>query len=363
MSRTTPPEVASPPTTDMRQAVSQRLGFSTIIVSIWASVAPPSFSAGMISSKSRVHAPAPRGAAGVELLDHLRRVPVEPGRDRDVEVLGEQHPLRMAAAEQLEDGRVAPLGGQEDVQPVPIHPDGDAAREEPLDVVEVVAVAGVRDLDLLRRDPLLEQDLDLSWPGVRGRARVRHHRHAGPDAGPGGRAMDLLDPLVDPGRVCCALDEGRPRLGTLDPLLDVMDEEVGEEVLVAVEQELGQVIVGVDTGAGDDLEAGLGRDPDRGPDVAAEQHRRRLNDGLDPVLLDRLRRLDREAVLGLVVANMRPLRRDRLIGGEEVLVDQRQPELVGVDRPVDTLYHGHRNDPNRRRTVGILARWSTCLRR
>ena len=137
--------------------------------------------------------------------------------------------------------------------------------EQALDVGEVVAVAGVGDLDPLRRDPLLDQDLDLPRAGVRRRPRVRHHRHPGADTGAGGRAMELLDVRGDAGRVGGALDERRPRLGPLDPLLDVVDVEVGDEVLAAVEQELRQVVVGVDAGAGDDLEPGLGREPGSRP--------------------------------------------------------------------------------------------------
>jgi len=46
--------------------------------------------------------------------------------------------------------------------------------------------------------------------------------------------------LVDAGLVGRALDEPRLDVGALDALLDVVDEQVGHEVLVAVDQELGR---------------------------------------------------------------------------------------------------------------------------
>ena len=64
---------------------------------------------------------------------------------------------------------------------------------------------------------------------------------------------------VTPGLVGGALEERGLDLGPLDPLLDVGDEQVGDRVGVAADEERRQVVVGVDPGAGDDLEAGLAR--------------------------------------------------------------------------------------------------------
>ena len=58
---------------------------------------------------------------------------------------------------------------------------------------------------------------------------------------------------------------------------------------VAADEERRQVVVGVDAGAGDDLEAGLLGDPAHELDVAAEEHRRRVADRLHAEL-DRGRR-------------------------------------------------------------------------
>ena len=197
--------------------------------------------------------------------------------------------------------------------------------------------------------PLLEEDLDLARPRPRSRARVGHHRHAGPDRGARRRAVDLLDALVDARLVGGALDERRLDVGSLDALLDVVDEQVRDVVLRAVEQELRQVVVGVDARARDDLQPGLVREPLRRRHVAPEQHRRRLDDRLHPVPLDRLGRLEGQLELAVVLAHVRPLRGDGLVAREEVLVDQRQAELVGVDSAIHGL--NSRHQPNLRSSV------------
>ena len=71
------------------------------------------------------------------------------------------------------------------------------------------------------------------------------------------RAMDLLDVLGHARRVGGALQEGRPDVGPLDAPLDVRDEVLGHRVDVAVGEVVGQVVVAVDAGAGDDPHAGL----------------------------------------------------------------------------------------------------------
>ena len=86
---------------------------------------------------------------------------------------------RRGRGEQLGGRRVALLERQVEVEAVAVEADPDAVVEQALDVVEVVAVAGVGDLDLLRVDALLEEDLDLARAGVRRRSRVGHDRRAG----------------------------------------------------------------------------------------------------------------------------------------------------------------------------------------
>ena len=66
---------------------------------------------------------------------------------------------------------------------------------------------------------------------------------------------------LTPGLVGRALDERGLDVGALDALLDVVHEQIGDEVRVAVEQELRQVVVGVDAGARHDLQPGLDGEP------------------------------------------------------------------------------------------------------
>ena len=69
---------------------------------------------------------------------------------------------------------LALLVRQVHLEPVAVEADEDPGIEQPLDVVEVVGVAGMRDLDLRRVDALLEEDLDLP------RARSRSPAASGP---------------------------------------------------------------------------------------------------------------------------------------------------------------------------------------
>ena len=77
--------------------------------------------------------------------------------------------------------------------------------------------------------------------------------------------------------------------GALDPVLDLVDEDGRHGVLVAVEEELREVVVGVDAGGEHDLQPALVRHALAEGGVAVEEHGARLDDGLDPVSLDPVR--------------------------------------------------------------------------
>ena len=131
-----------------------------------------------------------------------------------------------------------------------------------------------------------------------------------------------------------------------------MDEEFRHRVLVAELEVVGQVVVGVDPGAGNDLEPGLLGHPARELDIATAEHRRRLRDCLHSALdhgpgaVDRHPELlaggDRLGRLGLPDrAGVRPLGQHRLVAEDKVLVDEGLAELLGVDRAGDCLDHRH----------------------
>ena len=184
--------------------------------------------------------------------------------------------------------------GEEDRQAEAVHPDPDALVEQALDVVEVVGVAGVRDLHAREVDALLLEDLDLARPRLARRPRVGHDRRPGANARARGRAVDLLDVLGDAGLVRGALDEGGLDLGALDSLLDVGHEEVGHRVGVAQEEELAAGTRRCRSRCRARPEGRLLSETSRMKlDVAAEEHRGRVGDRLDPELDRGLGGLDR----------------------------------------------------------------------
>src|SRR5262245_36747764 len=143
--------------------------------------------------------------------------------------------------------------------------------------------------------------------------------------------MDLLDVRSDARLVRRALDEGGRDARALDALLDVADEDLGELVLRADRERLRQVVVGVDTGREDDVQAALvGHTPAEGR-VPLEEHRARLDDRLYAVTSDRVRVRDSGLPLDRLVIQIRELEAGRLVGGAEVLVDEREPELLQAD--------------------------------
>ena len=204
------------------------------------------------------------------------------------------------------------------------------------------------DLDLVEVDALLGEDLDLARRGVRGGARVGHDRHAGAKARAGDGAVDLLDVLGDAGLVGGALEERGLDVGPLDSLLDVVDEEVGDLVGVAGDERGREVLVRVDAGAGDDLDA---RSSPRRASSARTSRPRYMHEGSTTVFTPRstaaamnsaatssasseVTRFDRVLAHG---PHLRELDEDRLVARHQVLVDERFAELGSVDRTRDRL--------------------------
>jgi hypothetical protein len=180
--------------------------------------------------------------------------------------------------------------------------------------------------------------------------------------------VHLLDVLGYPRLVGRDLDEPGLDLGVLDPLLDVADEQLGDLVGVAIEQELRQMVVGVDPGAGDYLEARLLGDPSHELDVTTEEHRGRIADRLHAQRERRVGLPDRdvEVVSGrdgmrrilLGGAGARPLLVYGLVSRTQVLVDQSGPELLGLDRPPNGFHPVHRA----RKPMPTRSSASLCLK-
>ena len=132
---------------------------------------------------------------------------------------------------------------------------------------------------------------------------------------------------------------------------------VGDLVLVAVEERLRQVVVRVDAGGEHDVQPALVSHPLAEGRVAVEEHGARLDDRPDAVALDGVRVGHGRLPLGVLVVEVRELEARGLVGGAEVLVDEREPELVQLDGPVDGFDSGQcssppvrcRGEPNRPR--------------
>ena len=113
-----------------------------------------------------------------------------------------------------------------------------------------------------------------------------------------------------------------------------MDEDLRDLVLAAVQERLRQVVVGVDAGGEDHLQPALVGHPLAERGVAVEEHRARLDDRPDPVPLDGVGVGERGVPLGLLVVEVRELEARGLVGRAEVLVDEREPELLESTGPL-----------------------------
>ena len=146
-----------------------------------------------------------------------------------------------------------------DVEPVAAEPGagvGDRAQ-----VVEIVAVARVRDHDPRRVDPRLRQRLERDQPGLRRRVRVHHHGSAGLDGGRRDRGENARHVSDQPVLLDGTFEEGRLDAGVVDPFADLPDEQLGEPVVAAIGEEHRQLEERVDAGRDDDVQVDLGVDP------------------------------------------------------------------------------------------------------
>ncbi len=177
--------------------------------------------------------------------------------------------------------------------------------------------------------------------GADGGHRVGHDRRARLHAGARDGAVDLLDVVGHAGGVGGALQERGLDVGALDAAFDVLDEVVGHDVDVAVLEVVGEMVVAVDAGAGDDAHAGLVGDLLHEAHVAPAEHGGRLDDRAHAVALGGVGGEQRGVELELLVVAARPLRGDGLVAEAQVLVHQHQSQLVRVDGSLHGLYARH----------------------
>src|SRR4029079_7716262 len=94
----------------------------------------------------------------------------EPVQVRD-RVAPELDAVGVAALDELDEGPHAQCAGQYQADAEAVEAGPRAGRQQRLDVVEVVGVAGVGELDLARVDTLVNEEPHLLEDGLRGRAR------------------------------------------------------------------------------------------------------------------------------------------------------------------------------------------------
>ncbi len=148
------------------------------------------------------------------------------------------------------------------------------------------------------KDPLLLQTV------TRLHDRVGGDRHARLAMGPGHRPEDAFDIGRHAGAVRRRLDDTRLHPTARDALGDVTDEHVGEDVLdlaidlarrMPVQEEEGEVVVGIDAGGHNQVDIDLVVDPSHRIDVAAVSQRGAIDDGVDAVVLHFAQCLDHRA--------------------------------------------------------------------
>jgi hypothetical protein len=165
----------------------------------------------------------------------------------------------------------------------------------------------------------------------------------------GDRAQDPLHALGHAGAVGGALEDRGLHAGVADALGDVAGEELGEQLgpvdqlpRPAEPEEHGHVVVGVETGGGEDPHVHLLGHLDDAGGVAPEPEDREVDDRAHPAGGDVLELLDGVRHPLLLVPAAGVVRLDLLVEDEHVLVHEGLAEVVGVDRAEDGFHCGHR---------------------
>ena len=165
--------------------------------------------------------------------------------------------------------------------------------------------------------------------------RVRHRPQHPFDAG--GDALRVRGALEDAG--------SDARAG--DPVAGVGDEQLVELVDAAPEgtapvvEVVGELVVGVEAGGHHDVDVHLVGHPFHELDVTAEPDDGEVDDGADARLVEFPQPFDGLRDAGLGIPPGGPVLLDLRRQDEDVLVHERGPELLGVDRPASGHDGGH----------------------
>ncbi len=279
-----------------------------------------------------------------EHADQAVREPVDVTR----RVVRQHHAAGVAARRQRRDRGDPPLEREQDVQAEPVHAEQAARVGQPGQVVQVVGVAAVRHQHAGQVGALLAEHAQRLEAGLAGRVGVHHDRRAGDHVRPGHRAHHPLNPRGEALLLDAALEERGPDAGAGDALGDVRGEQVrhrvaavGAAVRPAVAEVQRDVVVGVQAGGHDDVDAGAGGHPLNPGDVAADPHHGRVGDGGHAATGERAELGRGGADLLLLVPAGGVVLPDLLVQHEQVLVHEHPAEFGHGHRPAHRL-HGRR---------------------
>ena len=212
----------------------------------------------------------------------------------------------------------------------PIHAPAFAIRP---DVVEVVAVADVRDHDPTRVDAVASERVERQQPGPLLGVRVDHHRRARLDRRHRDRLDDPRDVADEPVPLDGAFQERRLHAGVVDALANLADEQLGDRFLAPVGEEVRQLDERVHTGRDDDVDIGRLRHLADPGDVPAEPRRGRIDDRANPRFphaRELVHRIDDPLLLVPVAWTERvtPVLQRLGLHDEHVLVHERSTEVI-----------------------------------
>ena len=158
------------------------------------------------------------------------------GREVDVAagVVAEHHLVSVSPARELDDGLDPGVCVEGLVDAEAVHADEAALGQHALDVVEVVAVAGMSDDDTAEIDAFVFEDMLLCGPGVGGGVGVRRDGQARGPVSLGGRAQQFFVDRRDAIVVGGAFDDARSCRRALNALLDVADELIQKFIVTVM---------------------------------------------------------------------------------------------------------------------------------
>ena len=252
----------------------------------------------------------------------------------------EHQPLAPASIEQCFDHLVALLPRCTRRAPgVAVQRQVHAVAEQGLQVVDVGGVPRVSDTHTVHRHTFLLEDAHLRRPHLQQGVVVRADGAAGSCARSGRRPEDAQVGLREFRAFVRDLDHGRSHGRAPDALLELVHEDVRGRVHIAFHDRPRRIEP--DPGGSDDLQAGGLRGLDHELDIASEVRRREVDDRVDAARLQHPQLLDRRIERSPAVIQPRIVLPVFPVAHHDVLVREREPQLVRFDLAEHRLNRPH----------------------